>query len=228
MEKSKSNRKSIALLSVLAGIAYLYLISIDFINNWDAVANSFMQGYHESSKIMDEQMPDETFSMMLNAEDLDNYYCDSLYNLKNDHYLPAKIQLIDVRYHFADQTEYRQTIGYRTTILILVCLFIIGLIAIPYYFYRIIGAFYKDHIFNRDNVRRLKILGNILLVVYLLQIIFDLTLYYYKKLLIDIPNYSLSIYLSGAEWLFLGMITLLLANILKRSVEYKEEQDLTI
>jgi hypothetical protein len=65
-------------------------------------------------------------------------------------------------------------------------------------------------------------------VVYLLQIIFDLTLYYYKKLLIDIPNYSLSIYLSGAEWLFLGLITLLLANILKRSVEYKEEQDLTI
>lgn len=34
--------------------------------------------------------------------------------------------------------------------------------------------------------------------------------------------------LSGAEWLFMGLITLLIANILKRSVEYKEEQDLTI
>ena len=45
MENSKSNRKSIALLSLLAGIAYLYLISIDFINSWDAIASSFVEGY---------------------------------------------------------------------------------------------------------------------------------------------------------------------------------------
>lgn len=228
MENSKSNRKSIALLSLLAGIAYIYLISIDFINSWDAIANSFAEGYRASAEGREGAMPDETFSMLLNAEELDNYYCDSLHNLKNGQYLPAKIQLVDVRYHFADQTEYRQTLGYRITILILVCLFIIGLVAVPYYFYRIIVAFYKDHIFHRENVRRLNILGSILLVVYLLQITFDLTLFYYKRLLIDIPNYSISIHLSGAEWLFMGLITLLIAHILKRSVEYKEEQDLTI
>lgn len=228
MENSKSNRKSIALLSLLAGIAYLYLISIDFINSWDAIANSFVEGYRASAEGREGMLPDETFTLMLNAEKLDNYYCDSLYNLKNDKFLPAKIQLVDVRYHFVSQTDYRQTLGYRVTILILVSLFIIGLVAVPYYFYRIIVAFYKDHIFNRENVRRLNILGCILLVVYLLHITFDLSLFYYKRFLIQIPNYSLSINLSGAEWLFMGLITLLIANILKRSVEYKEEQDLTI
>jgi Protein of unknown function (DUF2975). len=90
------------------------------------------------------------------------------------------------------------------------------------------GAFYKNNIFNNDNVKRLKILGISLLIIYGLQLAFDITLYQYKKQLVEIANYSISAFLSGAEWLFMGLIALLIANILKRSVELKEEQELTI
>ncbi|MDD2931300.1 MAG: DUF2975 domain-containing protein [Fermentimonas sp.] len=56
----------------------------------------------------------------------------------------------------------------------------------------------------------------------------DITYFYFEKSLIEIPNYSLSVYFSNAEWVFMGLITLLIASVLKRSVEMKEEQDLTI
>jgi hypothetical protein len=49
MENRNLKNRSIALLSILAGIAYLYLISIDFINHWDSNINSFRQGYNASS-----------------------------------------------------------------------------------------------------------------------------------------------------------------------------------
>ena len=90
------------------------------------------------------------------------------------------------------------------------------------------GAFYKNDIFNNRNVKRLNILGSVLMFIFVIQFVMDITFYYYKKSLIDVANYRLSIHLSGAEWLFMGLSTLLIAQILKRSVELKEEQELTI
>ena len=138
------------------------------------------------------------------------------------------VLIVDVKYHFEDNKELRQVLKYRATIFIIVFLLLFLFIAVPIYFYKIIGAFYKDRIFNHTNVRRLKILGSLLLIIYGLQLIFDITIYCYERSLIDIAHYTLSIYLSGAEWLFMGLIALLIANILKRSVELKEESDLTI
>lgn len=228
MENRNRKKRSIALLSVLAGIAYIYLISIDFINHWDSHMNSFAEGYRSSAEGREGRIPDESFSLLLNSENIEYYYSDSLLNLKNNRYMPAKFQIVDVKYHFEDNKELRQVLKYRATIFIIVFLLLLLFIAVPIYFYKIIGAFYKDHIFNHTNVRRLKIVGSLLLIIYGLQLIFDITLYGYQRSLIDITHYTLSIYLSGAEWLFMGLIALLIANILKRSVEMKEESDLTI
>ena len=85
-----------------------------------------------------------------------------------------------------------------------------------------------EHIFNYQNVRRLNILGILLLVIFALGLTLDITYFCYQRRLIEISNYSLSLYLSGAEWLFMGLVSILIASVLKRSVEIKEEQDLTI
>ncbi|MBK5195736.1 MAG: DUF2975 domain-containing protein [Proteiniphilum sp.] len=61
MENRKQKRQSIALLSVLAGIAYIYLVSIDYINHWDSFANSFMEGYHASAEGGEDKLPDESY-----------------------------------------------------------------------------------------------------------------------------------------------------------------------
>jgi len=228
MEENKKRKTSIALLAVLGGITYLYLIGIDLVNNWDSHANSFIQGYNAGSRQRTNLLSNETFSLLLNAKNIDNYYSDSLMNLKSNRVMPAKYQLVDVEYQFKDHTEYRQMFKYRVAIgaILFVLLFLIVLV--PVLFYATMAAFYKNHIFNNDNVKRLNILGISLLIIYGLQLIFDITIFLYKKQLIEIENYSLSIHLSGAEWLFMGFITLLIANILKRSVELKEEQELTI
>jgi hypothetical protein len=116
MENNKKRKTSIALLSVLAGIAYIYLIGIDVINSWDSHANSFIQGYNEGSGRRNHLLPNETFSLLLNAKSIDNYYSDSLMNLKNNRFMPAKYQLVDVEYQFKDYAEYRQMFKYRVII----------------------------------------------------------------------------------------------------------------
>lgn len=149
-------------------------------------------------------------------------------NLKNNRYLPAKLHSVDVVYQFNEYRELRQVLKYRTTLYIAMFISIILLIAVPVYFYTIMGAFYKGDIFNRRNMKCLNILGFLLIAIFTLQLVMDITDYHYKKTLIEITNYSLSVHLSGAEWLFMGLSTLLIAQILKRSVELKEEQELTI
>lgn len=228
MRTGVNKRGSIALLSVLAGIAYVYLVGIDFINHWDDHANSFREGYNASARGRTGLLPQESFLLSLNAESLQNYYSDSLINLKTNQYLPAKLHTVDVVYQFNEYRELRQVLKYRTTLYIAMFISIILLIAVPVYFYTIMGAFYKDDIFNRRNMKRLNILGILLIAIFVLQLVMDITYFHYKKSLIEITNYSLSIHLSGAEWLFMGLSTLLIAQILKRSVELKEEQELTI
>lgn len=221
-------RGAIALLSVLVGIAYVYLVGIDFINHWDDHANSFRQGYNASARERNGQLPEESFLLSLNSKDLQHYYIDSVLNLKNNRYLPAKLNSVDVFYQFNEYTEVKQVLKYRAIILFTAFISLFLLIAVPVYFYSIMGAFYKHKIFDHENVRRLNILGILLLIIFTLQLVVDITDYYYKKSLIEIANYHLSIHLSGAEWLFMGLIVLLGARILKRSVELKEEQELTI
>lgn len=70
MENRNSKKRSIALLSLLAGIAYIYLVSIDFINQWDSHLNSFSEGYRASAEGIDGGMPDESFSLLLNSANL--------------------------------------------------------------------------------------------------------------------------------------------------------------
>ncbi len=149
-------------------------------------------------------------------------------NLKDNRYLPAKFHSIDVVYPFKDHDEERKMLKYRIILAITMLISFSLLIAVPVYFYTIMGAFYKDDIFNLRNVKRLNISGSLLVAIFVLQLVMDITDYHYKKSLIEITNYSLSVHLSGAEWLFMGLSTLLIAQILKRSVELKEEQELTI
>jgi hypothetical protein len=228
MKNVSNTSRSIAIISVLAGIAYLYLISVDFINNWDSSVNSFMQGYNESSMRRVNETPKDLFSLHLSAKDLQHYYTDSLMNLKTNTFLPVKYQNVEVSYQFNDTYDRGMQLKYRVIFFIIVFVLFILLIAVPVYFFRIIGAFYKNDIFSYINVKILNILGVLLVIIFALGITLDIVSFNYQKSLIEIPNYSLSIYLSGAEWLFMGLISLLIASILKRSVEMKEEQDLTI
>lgn len=228
METRNKRRSTVALLSVLVGVAYLYLISIDLINTWDEHRNSFLQGYKASARERTDLLPEEPFMLSLKAENTWNYYSDSLMNLKNDRYLPAKLQTVDVLYSYNEQAELRQMLKYRAILFVTVFISLFLLVVVPVYFYKIMGAFYRNNVFESKNVKRLKILGILMLILYMLKTAMDITDYYYKKSLIDLANYKLSIYLSGAEWLFMGLIALLLAQILKRSVEFKEEQELTI
>ena len=228
MKNVSNTSRSIAIISVLAGIAYLYLISVDFINNWDSSVNSFMQGYNESSMRRVNETPKDLFSLHLSAKDLQHYYTDSLMNLKTNTFLPVKYQNVEVSYQFNDTYDHGMQLKYRVIFFIIVFVLFILLIAVPVYFFRIIGAFYKNDIFSYINVKILNILGVLLVIIFALGITLDIVSFNYQKSLIEIPNYSLSIYLSGAEWLFMGLISLLIASILKRSVEMKEEQDLTI
>ena len=227
--KNVSNKsRSIAIISVLAGIAYLYLISIEFINNWDSSVNSFWQGYNDSSQKRVNEIYEEPFTLHLSAKDLQHYYTDSLMNFKTNKYLPAKYGNVEVIYNFENNDERGMQLKYGVILFFTVFALFIVLIAVPLYFYRIIGAFYKNNIFNYQNVRRLNILGILLLVIFALGLTLEITYFCYQRRLIEISNYSLSLYLSGAEWLFMGLVSILIASVLKRSVEIKEEQDLTI
>ena len=102
-------------------------------------------------------------------------------------------------------------------------------VLVPFLVVKILRSLQKSEVFDRRNLKRINRIGLILLAIgffgTLLQIVNVLS----AKLVIDLSNYNFS-YANVFDFypIIMGVVILIMNEVLRISIEIKEEQDMTI
>lgn len=228
--KPKTSKSQLAILSILAGIVYLFIIATNLISEWKDIVKGFKDGW-ESAEVENKtgnKSSCHNFTLTLEPKKFDEFYTDSIRNLKTGELIPVSYSKVEVRYDYekAQNTKsFLRDMGMMLTALPTAVLYLLILIL----FYKLVLAFYKDSIFCKANVRRLRLLGIFTLAIYALEVAFYLMYHAEVKSLIEIADYKIILSESlEHKLLLLGIILLIATNVMKRAITLKEEQDLTI
>jgi len=108
-------------------------------------------------------------------------------------------------------------------------IFLFILLFIPVLFFKMIRSVVKGDILNNKNIKRITIIGWLLLIYYVMNVfLYNIGEAYITKQVLELENYKIVCDFSDMTVLILSIVALLFAEILKFSQRLKEEQELTI
>ncbi|MBF0574711.1 DUF2975 domain-containing protein [Dysgonomonas sp. GY617] len=116
----------------------------------------------------------------------------------------------------------------RGVVVVLAIIVLIGLIYLPFLFFSIVKSATRGKMLEHKTIRKIQRVGYLLIIYYLINTVVYLSDFIIAKQIVTLEKYRIIFDFSDFSFLFLGLVTLLLAEILKVSVQLKEEQDLTI
>ena len=102
------------------------------------------------------------------------------------------------------------------------------MIMIPVQTFRVLRSVTMNKIFDPANIRKLRFIGYALLAYYATELIFNLIHYRVSASVVRVDGYSLQVDPGNITLVLLGLVVLMFAEVLKVSVQMKEEQDLTV
>ena len=102
------------------------------------------------------------------------------------------------------------------------------LVLIPFHTFRVIRSITKDKIFDPSNIRKMRVIGYALLSLYIADFIVNFLHFKIATYVVDVEGYGLQMDWGNIILVLLGFVVLMFAELLKVSVQLKEEQDLTV
>lgn len=231
MKTKVNNQRAIAILSVLAGLIYSVSLIYSVIDgvtgrdkdlhlSWESIVGQ------EYGAVGTKKSYDFRTQKLLSN---DQQFVNTVKNLKTGKNIPIRYSEVDVIVpdELADSPSVVIVFVFfmLTMLVILPTLFIM-----PYMFYKLMYDIYKGNIFTQDNVDRLNVLGWITVIALVLISIFGYLNSYNTNLLVELENYRV---VRPNFQILIGLalypITILIAaQVLKKAMLMKEEQDLTI
>jgi hypothetical protein len=214
----KIGKTKLVTLSLLATIAYIFIILNSLASNWD----DFRLGYNDGKS-----HNLETFYVNLKARDGYTAFPDSIINLNTNNYVNIRHDCSQVRASLPP--DLRNKADKWGTLEILLSLFIVIIVIyIPVLFFRLMKSLINDVVFDFKNISRLRKIGYSLLVFYVIDVALNQIYYIKNSLLFDFSGYVIQRESADMIMLLLGIVVLLFAEILTRGSIIKEDQDLTI
>lgn len=229
--KTKDNiQRSIAFLSVLAGLLY----TINLITTLTDGYKGGLEGtsYYWTSKLKknnldaDESVSYKKITLVSNDEYL---FRDSILNKTNNTYIPLHYPKIDV-IAVEDKGKSLVEILLLIPLMIFLLFLIPAMLYIPVLFYKLMISIYKGDIFTEENIERINKLGYILLFIYVVVILLAFTSIMNERSIVSVENYhhqSIN-WLKSSTLLLFAVITLLIGKVMKKALIMKEEQELTV
>lgn len=222
--------KNIPILAILAGMTYAFLIFNSFSSDWDSWKMSFNEKtlgaeYNKWGDIIGYK-PTESYSLSVRPKNGFASFPDSLVNLKTNQCIKTKYKEMIV---LGSPSKLAPTsMGSKVLLTFLAILLLVVSIRIPIHFYKIIGLFKKEFIFERKSIWLLRWLGLELLIIYFGGVFAMYMFQQIDRSLFSFSDYELVTDSMDAIWLLLGIVVLLVSEILSKAMVLKEEQELTI
>lgn len=223
----KTNR--LAILSILAGMTYVFLIVTTFTSDWDGWKITFNERalgaeYNKWGDVVGHH-PVESHELYIRAKNGYASFPDSLVNLSDNQVIKARYNYVTV---LTSPKEFKHSTPTAIITTVLLFMIVVSLILIPIHFYKLIGLIKKDIIFDRFNVRLIRKLGVELLFVYV-GVMFILYLHHQEtSTQFKFSDYEVVAETMDPIWILLSIIAFIIAEILSKAVTLKEEQELTI
>lgn len=119
--------------------------------------------------------------------------------------------------------------SYRIINFVLTCITLILGIWVPFLLVKIVRSLQKSEVFERRNLKRINRIGIILMAVGILGTLLHAANIYSAQVMVDLSHYDFS-YSNVVDFnpIIMGIVILIMNEILRFSIEIKEEQDLTI
>lgn len=149
--------------------------------------------------------------------------CDSIYNTKTGTYVPAAYSTLAV----SVQTE--ESVGSKILSGLLGFVHLVSIVGAVVFFIKIIVAINRSNIFNWRNVRRLRLLGILLIVGFGCSWLAEYLSLCNLREVLSLQNYDLTLTdIVDVTNLVLGLTALIIAEVFAIGLKMKEEQELTI
>jgi len=223
--KNNNKKTSLAVLSVLAGIIYF----ITLIPYCEAGYEGGIRNVKENHKIQADGVYHQEIgsrvlqNIQLKPKSNELLYSDSIVNIKNGKMMPVSY----TRMYVNDKSKGPNTI-YHLILDIIVLFGGFSFFVIPFLFYKLILSFYKDEIFTLKNIRRIKALGILYLILFVTKFAYNLGNYYIDKSTIELLNYNIIKPDLAYNFLLIAILLFIIGIVMSRVIIMKEEQDLTI
>jgi hypothetical protein len=223
--KNNNKKTSLAVLSVLAGIIYF----ITLIPYCEAGYEGGIRNVKENHKTQADGVYHQEIgsrvlqNIQLKPKNNEILYSDSIVNIKNGKMMPVSY----TRMYVNDNSKGPNTI-YHLILDIIVFFGGFSFFVIPFLFYKLILSFYKDQIFTLKNIRRIKALGILYLILFVTKFAYNLGNYYIDKSTIELQNYIIVKPNLAYDFLLIAILLFIIGIVMSRVMIMKEEQDLTI
>lgn len=229
--KFNLGKNSLALLCILAGAVYLIILVPIIIESVEGGIQGAKKGYRSAINNEVEKpyndFGNDTYFLKLRIKEKGNYYPDSILNTATQKMIPVRFKTVEMYYDYKESP----TLG---SILLMMFLILGGfpvmvlLVCIPILFYKLIISLYQGNVFTPKNIQRIRRIGFFCIIVYVYLFLYSIQEYFQAKAVIDLEKYTIVFPEFGNETLLFGVIALIVAVVMKRAMELKEEQDLTI
>jgi hypothetical protein len=228
-------KPKLATYAILAMVAYLLLLASSCLDGWDDMKAGFMEGFQKGSYCTTEKnetksiqpLPFEMYFLTVKPKAGCQSYPDSLVNLKNEQKIGSRYY--NMRVSLPSNTPKPGLVTVYNFIKGCLSVLMLALyIYIPILFYQLMRALRKEIVFDKDNIRKIKRIGFSLLAIYLATIFYNMASYETNLLLFDFKEYMLKQEPVDVTLLLLGLVTLIIAEIISKASQIKEDQELTI
>ena len=221
--------KKLSILVILAGLTYAFLVFNTLFNSWDDFKTGWNEGaqntaYDSSGKIKEDK-PLGSFYLSVKPKNGVSSFPDSLVNQKTNMVIKSKYRKTIV---LGPSDSHKSAMVYVLFKSLFALIVTITYVIIAIHFYKLIGSFKKEFIFEQKNIRLLRWLGFELLIVYFGNVLFNFFHYKINCSIFSFSEYEIVMDSADDIWLLFGIVVLLAAEVLSKALVLKEEQELTI
>ena len=217
------------IFSILLGIVYLYIIGEVIVKSMVPMLSANIQETiaYKKKHAKPNVFPN-TYFFYVKPEAGNYTYPDAILNLKTGKQIQGEIPSFIIK--TSEIQKLPVWISVCKVIMKFVSFFMLFLmIYIPLQLYKVIHSVIKNNIFDIVNIKRIRRIGYAILTVFACVLYTAFIFTVEAKELFQLENYKIVFSISDEyQYLLIGLITLLFAEILKISHTMKEEQDLTI
>ncbi|MBB3187891.1 DUF2975 domain-containing protein [Microbacter margulisiae] len=229
--KKPDGKRRLALLAILVGIVYLFLIGMNVLDVFNKSRQSirYLSSQDQCSKSShDGKSTSDYFISVMPT--YNTQFQDSIINLKSERKIAVAFFPIHTIWLRASNDKPMPLLVKVFNIIggLSLLIAIVLLIYIPILFYKLLYAIVKGNIFAKGIVQQIRKLALLLLVMYALGLLWRLSLFEINTILFQFANYRIVFANPNMIWLLLGVLALLIAEVIARGADLEEEQELTI